>query len=316
MKRTDPDLVAKALIFAEVAECRSFTEAAAHLGLSKSTVSGRVRDLESQLGTQLLARTTRAVGLTDEGVAFLDTILRMREHWHDATALLATRGEEPAGVLRVTAPVTLSDVLVTPIACEMMEAFPRLEIDLLPDDRNLDLVRDNIDLAIRVGPLSDSSLVVQRIGQEHGWIAVGRGSRWDVAPGGDSGEQLEALGEIPWIGNRTEPREQRLVPRDGGPMVIVAPRYRAWTRNGQGLLSLVLNGAGAAVLPDSMMRVGGRGLRTILPSYTAGDYPLWILRPSRRHTPPRVLAFLARVKERLKTPIFTPERDAEAWGSR
>ncbi len=306
MARIDPDLAAKALIFAEVAECRSFTAAAAHLGLSKSTVSGRVRELESRLDTQLLTRTTRAVRLTDEGAAFLDTVLRMREHWVDATALLATRGDEPSGVLRVTAPVTLSEVLVAPVVCEMLAAHPRLEVDLLPDDRNLDLVRDNIDLAIRVGPLSDSSLIAQRVGEEHGWIAVGRGSRWDTALREAPEQQLERLQEIPWVGSEGRHRELTLTPIEGGDPRRLQIRHRAWTQS-PGLLSLVQHGAGAAILPDSMMRAGGASVRTILPGYTAENYPLWVLRPSRRHTPSRVVAFSNRIRDRLRTPLFVPD---------
>ncbi len=308
MRPVDPEIVAKALVFAEVAERGSFTAAARHLGVSKSTVSDRVRALETELDTRLLTRTTRAVRLTDDGVAFLETVLRMREHWRDAVALLATRSEEPVGILRVTAPVTLSDVLVTPVVCEMMAAHPRLEVDLLPDDRNLDLVRSNIDLAIRIGPLPDSSLMVQRLGEEHGWIAVGRGSRWDRCIGGTVRELLDALeNEVPWIGGDGEPSELVLSPRQGGePLGLTRRRYRARAQNGQGLLSLVQHGAGAAILPDSMMRVGGAQLRTICPGYTAEHYPLWLLRPSRRHTPARVRVFLDRIRQRLEAPIFAP----------
>ncbi|MGH1341324.1 MAG: LysR family transcriptional regulator [Nannocystales bacterium] len=311
MANIDPDLASRALIFAEVAECGSFTAAAVHLRLSKSTVSARVRELESRLETQLLTRTTRAVRLTDEGAAFLESVLRMREHWVDAVAWLATRGDEPSGVLRVTAPVTLCEVLVSPVLCEMLATFPRLAIELIPDDRNLDLVRDNIDLAIRVGELADSSWVGQRVGEEHGWVAVGRGSRWDDALQGPPEEQLQQLLEIPWVGSAGRRRNLTLTPRDGGDARELQVHHRAWTQSSPGLLSLVRQGAGAAVLPDSMMHAGGADVRVVLPSYTAEHYSLWALRPSRRHTPSRVVAFAERIRDRLRTPLYVPPGEGE-----
>lgn len=302
----EPDLVAHAIVFSEVAEHGSFTQAAQRLGLSKSTVSSRVRELETALATQLLTRTTRAVRLTDEGAAFLESVQRMREHWLDARERLATQHAEPTGILRVTAPITLSDVLVTPVACEMLSDFPRLQVELLPDDRNLDLVRDNIDLAIRVGPLRDSSLVAQRIGEESGWIAVARGSVWDERLRGDDETQLAILTELPWIAARGFANEVCLTPREDGPERRFTPVRRASAASGQGLLSLTRHGAGVTILPDSMMALGGDELRVILPHYRGGVFPLAVLRPSRRHTPPRVRVFLERVKARLRKPIFTP----------
>lgn len=302
----DPELAVAALFFAEVAECGSFTQAAGRLGVSKSTVSGKVRDLETRLGVRLLARTTRAVSVTDDGAVFLESITRMREHWHDARAALERRGQDPVGVLRLTAPASVSDVLVAPLVCEMMGEFPDLEIDLLAEDRQLDLVRDNIDLAIRIGALSDSSLVARRIGQEHGWIAVKRGSAWDELLSGDVDAVLDVLERVPFVGMRGAEPELELTARDGGETKRITPRYRAWTPSGQGLLSLVANGAGAAALPDSMMALGRDSVRAVLPGYTASTYPLWLIRPSRRHAPERVRVFVERLEERLATPIFEP----------
>ncbi|MEM9729949.1 MAG: LysR substrate-binding domain-containing protein [Myxococcota bacterium] len=304
----DPELAAAALVFVEVADCGSFTRAAARLGVSKSTVSGKVRELEARLGVRLLARTTRAVSVTDDGAAFLESVTRMREHWQDAKASLERRGHDPVGVLRLTAPASLSDVLVAPLVCEMMADYPELEVDLLAEDRTLDLVRDNIDLAIRVGALSDSSLVARRVGQEHGWIAVKRESPWDALLRGDADTVVDALTRVPFVGMRGAEPELELTPRDGGEPRRIAPRYRAWTPSGQGLLSLVSNGAGAAALPDSMMALGASSLRVVLPNYTVSTYPLWLVRPSRRHAPERVRVFVERLEQRLATPIFDPLR--------
>ncbi|MEM7609713.1 MAG: LysR family transcriptional regulator [Myxococcota bacterium] len=302
----DADLVGHAMVFSEVAEHGSFTKAAHRLGLSKSTVSSRVRELEAALATRLLTRTTRAVRLTDEGLAFLESVQRMREHWLDARERLALQHAEPSGILRVTAPITLSDVLVAPVLCEMLADFPRLEVELLPDDRTLDLVRDNIDLAVRVGALRDSSLVAQRIGEESGWIAVARGSIWDERLQGDDESQLATLAELQWIGARGFDREVCLTPRGGGPSHRFTPVRRAAAGNGLGLLSLVRHGAGVTVLPDSMMVLGRDALRAVLPHYHGGTFPLTVLRPSRRHTTPRVRVFMERVRQALKTPLFTP----------
>ena len=306
MNIEDPDLIAHALIFAKVAEHGSFTQAAKHLGMSKSAVSARVRRLEEELQVQLLTRTTRAVRLTDEGATFLETLLRVRERWHDATALLADRHQEPVGVLRITAPVTLSDVWVTPIVCEMMDAHPRLDVHLMPEDSNLDLLHHNIDLAIRVGHPADSSMLISSLGSEHGWVAVGSESPWVSLLMGGPEETARALEAIPWIGAPDTTPEITLTPRDAGPTLRLRPRYRAWAHNGQGLLSLVCHGAGAAILPDSMMLAAGDAVCVVLPTHTAATYSLWALRPAQSYTPSRVLLFLQALRDRLEMYRFRP----------
>lgn len=305
----DADLASAALMFAEVVDSASFTAAARRLGVSKSTLSSRVRGLEAQLQAQLLTRTTRAIAITDEGRVFLESVVRMREHWHDARSALEHRGQTAMGVLRVTAPTTMSDAVVSPIVCGMLEAYPELKVDLLPDDRNVDLVRNNVDVAIRVGELADSSLVARRVGQEQGWLAVQRGSPWDSALAGTDLEKIETLRRMPFAGLVYAAPELTLSSRTTQPSARLKPRYRASAGGSSALLSLVLQGAGVAVLTDSMMLLGGRRLRAVLPDYTVDTYPLWLVRPARRYPPPRVLEFVERLEARLTTPIFEPRGD-------
>ncbi len=299
-----PDLLADAVVFAAVAARGSFTAASRELGLSKSAVSARVRRLEASLETRLLVRSTRAVRTTEEGALLATRVELMREHWRDARALLDARRAEPAGVLRVTAPADFASAVVAPVLAEMLAEAPNLVVDLVPDDRTLDLLRHNIDVAIRVSRPEGSSLIVRRLGEETGWVAVGRGSPWAHLHDLPETEQLRSLPDLPWVGSRDDGPVVTLTARDGGGRQSFTPQYRAWVPRGLGLAPLVANGVGAAVLPDSMM-LGDPRLVPLAPSHRGGAWSLWMVRPSREHTPARVVELVRRLVARMQEPIYT-----------
>lgn len=149
--------------FQKVAEQGSFTRAAAQLGLSKSRVSILVSELEREVGSRLVLRTTRAVQLTAEGEQFL---ARAAGFLHDADEL-ATMFSAPStlkGRLRVDLPVALARDRIIPRLPEFFAAHPQLELQLSATDRRVDLLREGFDCVLRVGALDDSSLQVKRLG--------------------------------------------------------------------------------------------------------------------------------------------------------
>ncbi len=150
--------------FVRVAELRSFSAAARELGLGQPTASKAVAALEEQLGTRLLQRTTRSLRLTDEGARYHATCLRVLAELDEAESSLATSGREPSGTLRVSAARELGQILLAPALRTYLESHPRVEIDLVLDERRLDLTTEGIDVAVRLGVLADSSLVARRLG--------------------------------------------------------------------------------------------------------------------------------------------------------
>jgi DNA-binding transcriptional LysR family regulator len=150
-------------IFVKVAELGSFTRAAQHLGLSKARASIRVSEIESELGTRLLQRTTRAVRLTPDGEQFL---VRARRLVLDAEEL-GSMFQQPSslrGRVRLDLPVNFARNLFIPRLPELFAAHPQLELELSATDRRVDLVREGFDCVLRVGALPDSGLAARRLG--------------------------------------------------------------------------------------------------------------------------------------------------------
>lgn len=147
--------------FAAVAETGSFSAAAVRLGLARALVSKRVAALERRLGARLLARTTRRVGLTGEGSAFLPHARKILAEYQEGVDELARRRGEPHGRLRLSAPMSFGMRHLGPVLASFAEQFPALKIELTLGDRFVDLVEEGLDLALRIGDLPDSSLIAR-----------------------------------------------------------------------------------------------------------------------------------------------------------
>lgn len=148
--------------FIAVADARSFTHAARRLEVSSAQVSKLVARLENRLGARLLNRTTRDVSLTDTGRAFLD---RARQVLEDFNTLESSVTEQagPRGTLRISAPVTFGAAELVPALLEFAAAYPEVSLDVTSTDRMVNLVEEGFDVAVRIGLLSDSSLVARKL---------------------------------------------------------------------------------------------------------------------------------------------------------
>lgn len=150
-------------LFVSVAELRSFRAAGDALGVPRSTVSRRVAELESALGTRLFHRTTRRVDLTSVGKTYLRACGPALRTIVEAGRALTTRSEETAGRLRVTAPVTLAETLLGEVVAECLARHPQMRLELVLTDRHVDLVEEKFDLAFRAGALKDTSVVAHEL---------------------------------------------------------------------------------------------------------------------------------------------------------
>ncbi|QYY34073.1 LysR family transcriptional regulator (plasmid) [Cupriavidus pinatubonensis] len=149
------------LVFLKVVESGSFTAAADDLRLPKTTVSRRVRELEQRLGVQLLHRTTRRLGLTEAGTLYFETCRAIPGLLAKADAVVDQLRGVPRGTLRITASYSLSVNLLGPLLADFRAACPEVGIDLVLNHRTLDLVGEEIDLALRMGDLPDSSMAAR-----------------------------------------------------------------------------------------------------------------------------------------------------------
>ena len=152
-------------IFCHIAELGSFTRTAESLSLPKSSVSKALQQLESQLGTQLLFRTTRSVTLTQDGEVYLQRCLDLLSDLDELNSYLAQPDKQLKGRLRVDMPLRIAKHAVIPRLSEFMALQPLLELEISSTDRRVDLVSEGFDCVLRIGNLSDSSLVARPLGQ-------------------------------------------------------------------------------------------------------------------------------------------------------
>ena len=157
--------------FQAVADAGGFTAAAAELRVSQSLVSRAVASLERRLGTTLLHRSTRRVSLTDEGVIFLEGCRRVLEDI-DEVERSVTPGEQPVGILRISASVLFGQDPIVSLLPEFMARYPKLDVQLSLADRHVDLIEEKIDVAIRLGRLASSSLIARKLGEQRRLIVA------------------------------------------------------------------------------------------------------------------------------------------------
>jgi len=151
-------------ILLRVAERGSFSAASRELHMPLATVSRKVSELEAHLGTRLLLRTTRKVALTDAGTAYLASARRILGEVEEAERIAAGELQTPRGELVLTAPLLFGRLVILPVVAEFLATYPEINVRLLLSDRNLHLIDDHVDMAVRIGTLPDSSMIATRIG--------------------------------------------------------------------------------------------------------------------------------------------------------
>ncbi len=151
-------------IFRQIAELGSFAEAGRQLGLSPSAVSKNIGELEARLGARLINRTTRRLHLTEAGRVYLFHIVRVLDDLEDADRALGPLQQMPSGTLRISAPMSLTLTCLSTELAGFLARYPELALEVDLDDRQVDVVREGYDLAIRgVDTLGDSSLIARKL---------------------------------------------------------------------------------------------------------------------------------------------------------
>jgi DNA-binding transcriptional LysR family regulator len=151
--------------FVAAVEAGSFSAAGRQLNVPLPTVSRKVADLEAHLNTQLLVRSTRKLALTEAGASYLAACKRILDQVNEAESQAAGEHVTPRGTLTITAPVVFGRLYVVPIVTAFLAKFPQINVYLTLSDHTLDLVDEHVDLAIRTGMLSDSTLIATKVGE-------------------------------------------------------------------------------------------------------------------------------------------------------
>jgi DNA-binding transcriptional LysR family regulator len=151
------------VVFAAVAEAKSFSEAARRLKMPLASVSRRVADLENELGVRLLERTTRNLRLTEVGMEVLEYAQRSSEISEAIESIVSNHQATVSGLLRLSAPPNVSEALLAPLLCAFRASYPQVHVQALITERYVDHIADGVDLAFRFGHLKDASLVARKI---------------------------------------------------------------------------------------------------------------------------------------------------------
>lgn len=152
-------------VFAAVCDAKGFAPAARRLGLSPSVVTRLVAGLEEHLGVRLLHRTTRSLHVTEAGARYLDRVRRLLADLEEADEVARSDRAAPRGWLVVTAPVMFGRLHVAPLLRRYMGLYPEVSVELQLDDRNVPVIEEGIDVALRIGTPQDSTLVARRLGE-------------------------------------------------------------------------------------------------------------------------------------------------------
>ena len=158
------DVMSSMAVFRRVVEAKNFSAVARETNMSQSTVSKHIAALEERLGTKLLNRSTRSLKLTEAGKEYYHHCIRILNDFQEAEASIGKGKIKPTGTLRISTSAAFGRICMLPYLDRFFSTYPDINLDLLFDDDYVDLVKQGIDLAIRIGPLADSSLIARKIG--------------------------------------------------------------------------------------------------------------------------------------------------------
>jgi len=280
-------------VFVRVVEAGTFTRAAGSLNLPRPTVTKLVQGLESHLRVKLLQRTTRRVSVTSEGATYYERAVRWLGELDDFEAGMANAQASPQGRLRVEVGGSVARLILLPALPAFHDRHPGIQVDLMVSDRTADLVGDNIDCVLRLGPLADQSLVARRLG-ELSFVTCAAPSylvRWG-RPSHPS--QLEAGHQVV---NYASHRTGRLLPllfAKRGKRVEVQGRHVVTVNESNAHLAAALAGLGIIQTPHFMARshLDSGELEPVLGDWSPDPQVLYIVYPSNRHLSARLRVFV------------------------
>jgi DNA-binding transcriptional LysR family regulator len=296
-------------IFVAVIEHGGFTNAAQVLGVSKSAVSKRIRQLEQHLGVKLLQRTTRKISLTEAGEHYFAHAKLAHSAAKDAEDAVTQLQGEPQGRLRINAPMSFGRLHLAPLIPKFLGLYPKINLDLVMDDKQIDLVSGGFDVAIRAGILPDSNLIARQLTPLHSVICA-------------SPSYIEKNGA---------PSMPHDLKHHNCLLYSYSSQLNSWTfkdqhqsctveingnyqvNNSEALKEALLQGLGIARLPTFVAGpyIESGALIHLLPNYDMPKIAIYALFLERQYMPAKVRAFIDFSIKHLGG--TTPYWDAQVW---
>jgi len=301
-------------IFVKVAERLSFVRAAAELGITQSGVSNAISRLEDQIGTPLLARTTRKVSLTEHGAAYFERCRQALAELEEAELVLKNAQLKPSGNLRIDMPVSFGRIKVVPLLGAFQARYPDIALRVTFNDRYVDHIEESIDVSIRFGVLQDSSLIARRLGGAQ--LSVVGAPRYFAKFGTPKRpEDLAAHNCLAFTFRETRlAREWRFARSgaQGGGETVLMPKGNMSLSDGASVCDAARAGYGLAQLQDFFIdALTARGqLVSVLDKFKPAAQPIWLVYPQTRHLSPKVRVFVDFMAENSKAGASAPRRSA------
>lgn len=294
------DSLKRMVIFSHVAETRSFSAAARKLGIARSAVSRHIALLEQSVGVRLLNRSTRSVSLTEAGQTYYRSCALIVAEAETATRRISQLRDEPAGTLKVAGPTSFGSQLAT-LAGRFMQQYPALHVELLLDDRVVDMVRDSIDVSIRVGWLNDTTLVARQLCESPRLLCASPG----YLERHGRPETPAQLAQHECVIFSLLPTPYEWTFSKNGRQENIHVKGRMKTNSATAVRALILDGSGIAPLSNFLVGDDIRAGRLVhlLPDHDCGSAGIYAVYQDRRYQQGRVRMFIDFIQKRMQALI-------------
>lgn len=286
-------------IFKRVVEIGSFSKASDELAVSQSSATKHITQLEQHVGARLLNRNTRGVSLTEDGAIYYQRCRRIIAEIEDADESVGRRRHVLSGTLRISTSVAFGRRVLAPMLIDFMRAHAQVKIDLVCDDRYLDLVSHGIDLALRMGTLPDSSLGCRYIGYNP-WVMIASPSYLVEHSAPQEPNDLKKHNCIVYSSVQGDAVWQLRAPSGESFAIVVDGPLRS--NDLSTLLAAVKSGQGIAILPRYVASgaLSAGEVTTVLGSYSIPGQDLHTVFPSAKQVPAKTAAFIEFLLPRFK----------------
>lgn len=294
------------ILFARVAQYGSLSGAAKSLGLSRSAVSKQLTNFEAQIGARLIQRTTRKLALTELGEQILREAQRVETALNAVESITDNFREQVRGKLRISCSTSLGRVLLLPLLTEFSARYPEVELELGLEDRFVDLVAEQVDAAIRIGHLPDSSLIARRLGELNWQVTA---SPAYIALRGEP--QVPAdLAQHACLYYRNSSRAMNNWPficSEDGSSETVKVQGPLAINDACALVDAAIRGLGILLIDKALVEepIAKGQLIPLLKNYPpAPGFPVYVVYPARDYLPAKTIAFVDFLMESLKPKLI------------
>jgi len=285
-------------VFVNVAENGGFAAAGRKLAMSPPSVTRIVSSLEEHLGTALFVRTTRSVGLTEAGTRFLHDARRLLAELQEAEEAAVGSHVTPRGELRITAPVLFGGMFVTPILGDYLDLYQHVTARSVFVDRNVNMIDEGLDVAIRIGELPDSSLIATRVGTVRSIVFAApdylENHGTPARPGDLKNHKL--------IGPSATGANAHWMFRDGNTPISIRPDPRLEINTNDAIRDLVARGWGISRLLSYQVaqRIADGSVVPLLEAFEPPPHPVHVIHQEGRLVSSKVRSFVDFMVERLR----------------